>query len=350
MLDLSDFIVQENDSVLDATTVINANGKQIVFVCDGMRLLASFTDGDIRRFILRAGDLKMPVSEAANYNPKSLKTNEVSKAQHLFASNPYIRGVPILNESGEIVSVVLSESIMISHKHTQLDVPVVIMAGGKGTRLAPYTDVLPKPLIPIGNMTITEHIIEHFGSFGCDNFTMIVNHKKELVKAYFSETSYNGDLSFIDEKEFLGTGGGLKLLEGHITDTFFMTNCDILVEADYEDLLKHHKKNKAVITMVCALKKVSVPYGTVELDDNGSPVKIIEKPEYPILTNTGLYVVEPSFFEVIPSDTFVHITDLIQKLMDDGETVGVYPISENQWSDMGHPDEMKKMISMQEMM
>ena len=343
MLELNNFIIQEDTSVYDAAGAINANGRQIVFVCDGMRLLAVLSDGDLRRYILRSGDISKSVRYAANHSPLTLTIAESHNVKQLLLKNPHIRAIPILDKKGNIVSISFTENTSV-RKQTHLGVPVVIMAGGKGTRLAPYTNVLPKPLIPVGDKTITEHIIDRFISFGCDDFKMIINHKKELIKAYFSEVSCNGSLHFIEEKHFQGTGGGLKLLDGIIDKTVFMTNCDILIEADYEDILKHHRSVGATITMVCALKKVSVPYGTIELDEAGRPIKLVEKPEYPILTNTGLYVIEPCFLDNIPPDTYIHITELIQQLMDKGQTVGVYPISESGWLDMGQIDELGKMV------
>ena len=345
MLELSDYIIQENTSVIDAAAVIDANRRQIVFICEGTRLLASFSDGDLRRYVLRSGDVSLPVRNAANYHPTALTMSESYGAQRIITHNPYIRGIPIINENEEIISIIFSENARV-RKQTQLDIPVVIMAGGKGTRLAPYTNVLPKPLIPVGDMTITEQIMERFLQFGCNDYTMIVNHKKSLIKAYFSEAPCKGSLRFVDEDSFQGTGGGLKLLEGLIDSTFFMTNCDILIDADYEDILKHHQNSSSQITMVCALKKVSVPYGTIELDKGGMPVKLVEKPEYPLLTNTGLYVIEPSFLKSIPVGEYIQITELIQQLIDDGQPVGVYPISESGWLDMGQPNEMAKMLEM----
>jgi dTDP-glucose pyrophosphorylase len=341
-VELSSFIVQENTSVIDAVAAIDANMRQIVFVCDGMKLLAALSDGDLRRYILRSGDLSKPVREIANYNPTKVNINEQEKIPSIIKKNPYIRGIPIVDTEGNLISINFTNNVSVRRK-SDLGVPVVIMAGGKGTRLAPYTDVLPKPLIPVGGTTITERIMEKFLRFGCDDFTMIVNYKEGLIKAYFQETPCKGKLQFVNESSFQGTGGGLKLLEGMYKGTFFMTNCDILVEADYGDILKYHRKSGAFITMVCAMKKVSVPYGTITLNENGKPIKLVEKPEYPLLTNTGLYVIEPKFLEAIPKDTFIHITDLIQKLIDEDKPVGVYPIGEAGWLDMGQHEELKKM-------
>ena len=341
-MELSSFIIQEEESVFDAASAIDANGHQIVFVCNGQKLMASFTDGDLRRYILRAGELSKPVRHAANYSPAKFSVHEEDAARLLLKKNAYMRGIPIIDSAGELVSIVFSDSTSV-YKKMQINVPVVIMGGGKGTRLAPFTNILPKPLIPLGDMTITEHIMEQFLNAGCNDFIMIVNYKKGLIKAYFNETMSKGTLHFVEEEEFLGTGGGLKLLEGVINDSFIMTNCDILVKADYEDIVRHHRESGALVTMVCALKKVSVPYGTIEMDEDGKPTRLIEKPEYPILVNTGLYVIEPEFLSMIPAGVFIHITDLIQRLICEGKPVRVYPISEVGWMDMGQLDELAKM-------
>ncbi|MCL2424824.1 MAG: sugar phosphate nucleotidyltransferase [Oscillospiraceae bacterium] len=342
MYDLSQVIVHPDMHVIDAMAVINENGKCIAFICENNRLLATVTDGDIRRHILSKGDLNVPVSNVGNYQFKFAKLEHDVEYLEKLRKKQRLTCIPILDDDGRLVDVYFPYECEKKQKHC-LDIPVVIMAGGKGTRLAPFTDVLPKPLIPIGDMTITEHIMNRFYNCGCNDFTMIVNYKKELIKAYFSEVLYKGNLLFVDEDEFQGTGGGLKLLEGVFESTFIMTNCDVIVDIDYNELLKHHRNSGAVITLVCAFMKVRVPYGTIELDEKGSPIKLVEKPEYPLLTNTGLYVIEPSFLEEIPSNAFVHITELIQQLIDDGKSVGVYPITENQWSDMGSIEEMEKM-------
>ena len=217
------------------------------------------------------------------------------------------------------------------------------MAGGKGTRLYPYTKVLPKPLIPIGDVPITMHIMKHFEKYGCTHFTLVVNHQKELIKAYFSDPEIPYTVDFAEEEKPLGTAGGLKLLEGRINGTFFMTNCDILVDADYDKIYEYHKKSGNLITMVCAVKKITIPYGTVCMNESGHIESMVEKPEISYLVNTGYYVAESEALSEIPKNTFIHMTDVVQKCIDEGKPVAVFPISENQWSDMGQIDEMEKM-------
>lgn len=340
-MNLTDYIVSEDMKILEVMKVIDQNAKGIAFVCDDRKLLAAVTDGDIRRYILKNGKLDAPIRDIANYNPIYLKEEDTEDA-YLFMRKHSITAVPVVNNENKITTIHFLYHQK-SVRNVSLNVPVVIMAGGKGTRLYPYTQILPKPLIPIGDKTITEIIMDHFEEYGCCHFDMIVNYKKNFIKSYFIDNDIKRDVTFIEEPEFYGTGGGLKLLEGKYNDTFFVTNCDIVIEADYAKIYSYHKERNNIITMVCASKNVMLPYGTVELNDNGQVTKLSEKPSYSFLTNTGFYILEPRFLEKIPKDTFIHITDVIQTCIDQGERVGVYPISGHAWMDMGQMDELQKM-------
>ncbi|NMA73283.1 MAG: CBS domain-containing protein [Bacteroidales bacterium] len=340
-MNLNDFIVSEDKTVLEVMKIIDHNAKGIAFVCNDTKLLGVVTDGDIRRFILRRGNLDNSISEIANYNPKFV-TNEENVDYFAYMKQYSITALPIVNKNRKLLSI----RFLYDNKpvvNNQLKVPVVIMAGGKGTRLYPYTQILPKPLIPIGDKTITEIIMDHFQAFGCNHFDMIVNYKKNFIKSFFIDNEIKRDVNFIEEADYFGTGGGLKLLEGYYSDTFFVTNCDILVKEDYSEILKYHKEQKNIITLVAATKNVTIPYGTIELTPEGHVNKLNEKPSFSFLTNTGLYVLEPRFLDKIPKDTFIHITDVIQACINDGEKVGIYPISDHAWMDMGQMEELEKM-------
>jgi dTDP-glucose pyrophosphorylase len=340
-LNLKDFIVKEEDSVLEVMRAIDNNAKGIAFVCKNERLLAVVTDGDIRRYILKNGSLDAPIKEIANYDPKYV-TNEETIDYFAYMRSQYITALPVLNKSKKIITIRFLYNTG-TIKNANLNVPVVIMAGGKGTRLYPYTQILPKPLIPIGDRTITEIIMDHFEAFGCKHFDMIVNYKKNFIKSFFLDNETKREIDFLEETDFYGTGGGLKLLDGRYSDSFFVTNCDILIEEDYSDIMKHHKLEKNIITIVTAMKNTTIPYGTIEVGETGQVVKLKEKPSFSFLTNTGLYVLEPRFLELIPKDSFIHITDVIQACIDLGEKVGIYPISEHAWMDMGQMEELEKM-------
>jgi hypothetical protein len=182
-MDLKDFIIDEDCTLLKAMERLDKVAKKVLFVVRNGELVAALTDGDIRRWILKKGNLEANVKEIANYNPKYLHENEKSSAKE-FMKEFDIEAVPIINDQNDIVSVILWNDKEVAKKRT-FNVPVVIMAGGLGTRLYPYTKILPKPLIPIGEIPIVEHIMNKFNEQGCDQFFLVVNHKKNMIKAYF---------------------------------------------------------------------------------------------------------------------------------------------------------------------
>ena len=255
-MNIENYSIDENASIFEAMEKININAKGIIYVLHQDELVGVVTDGDIRRYILEKGDLSNKVIKIAN---KSLIWLPIEKEQqaYIILKKRKIASLPILNEKRQILKIYFQNNRIESKKY-KLNIPVVIMAGGEGTRLYPYTQILPKPLIPIGDQTITEHIMEHFSEYGCNEFTMIVNYKKNFIKSYFLDQESKYNVGFIDEEEFLGTGGGLKLLEKKYESTFFMTNCDILIEEDYSQILDYHKSQKNLITMVCAVKNMTM--------------------------------------------------------------------------------------------
>lgn len=341
-MEVKDFLIDENSTMLEAMGLLDRVAKKVLFVVREGRLVASLTDGDTRRWILKKGDLNAKVKEMANYNPKFLMEADSDKAKK-YMKKYSIEAIPILNEEQDIVSVVLlNEGKIIKKK--ELHIPVVIMAGGLGTRLYPYTKILPKPLIPIGEIPIVEHIINRFSHYGIHDFYLIVNHKKNMIKSYFNEMEKEYQVHYVDEEQPLGTGGGLSLLKGKFEDTFILTNCDILIEEDYEKMFNFHKKEKNIITMVCSLKKIKIPYGVVEIGKTGEIESMKEKPELSFFINTGMYLVESKVIEELQTDLSIGFPDIIEKYKRAGEKIGVYPIGENAWLDMGELDEMETMI------
>lgn len=339
-MEFKDYIVSEELSVLETMDQINKNTRGIVYICDDHKLKGVVTDGNIRRYIINNGDLKAPVAQMANMSPKYLERKDSINVEEFMEDNS-IKSVPIVNSKGSIISIKFLHETPI-YKATNLDIPVVIMAGGKGTRLEPFTQVLPKPLIPIGDKTITELIMDKFSEFGCHRFDMIVNYKKNLIKTYFNDMENDYNVVFTDEHEFLGTGGGLKLLDGKYDSTFFMTNCDIIIEQDYSEVVNYHKENKNMITVVGAMNKMVIPYGTIEVGDGGKIKALHEKPTISYMSNTGFYIIEPEFLKMIPENTFIHITDIIDNCIKAKKNVGVYPVSESAWLDVGQFNELEK--------
>lgn len=341
------FLVSEQDKLLDVLKVINNNGKSIACVCANNHFKGIVTDGDIRRFILSNGNLDTEIRFVANYNPIYLHESERYKVQTTM-QELRLEVLPIVNSNMELTDICFWNSMDETSEKKNLNIPLVIMAGGKGTRLKPYTDILPKPLMPIGGITITEHIIKKFKKYNCTSVYMIVNYMKGFIKSYFLEKQIEPNIIFIDELEFLGTGGGLKLLKGKLTETFFMTNCDIIIEADYSKILNYHRARKNIITMVCARKEITIPYGTIEITELGDIVSLHEKPKLMQNVNTGFYIIEPEFLDFIPENQFIHITDIIIQCMEKKKKVGAYLVNESDWMDMGQLEELEKVKSRME--
>ena len=336
-----DYLVSEDTLIIETMKVINEGQMSVAFICDEKRkLIAAVSDGDIRRHIICNGSLENPIKVIANFQPIYVKESENVDYVEYMRSN-YISALPIVDDDLIIKDILFLEKRPVHNP--SINTPVVIMAGGKGNRLRPYTEIMPKPLIPIGNMTITEHIMSRFKTFGCYHFDMIVNYKKNFIKAYFTDNEKAYDVDFVEESEFLGTAGGLRLIRGKYRESFFLTNCDILIEADYKEIYDKHIEEDNIITLVCARKTVTIPYGTISLNESNEVEGLVEKPEYEFITNTGLYVINPEFIEMIPDGKKVDITDIISKCIHEGLKVGTYIVRENDWFDMGQLDELEKM-------
>ena len=169
-----------------------------------------------------------------------------------------------------------------------------------------------KPLIPVHEKPIIEHIIEKFTDVGSQDFYLTINYKGKIMKAYFDELSPKYNVSFVEEIEPLGTAGSLRYLNGKFATPFFVTNCDIIINIDHANLMKYHKEEKNDITLVASTKEYIIPYGTCELSSNGDLSHINEKPKYDFLINTGLYILNPELLDLIPENKFYHITHLIE--------------------------------------
>jgi len=243
-----------------------------------------------------------------------------------------------VDEEGKLIDIIFWETIFNNEKNkknNRLDTPVVIMAGGKGTRLEPFTKLLPKPLVPVHDKPIIEHIIERFTEVGCNEFLLTVNYKGRILKAYFEELQPKYKVNFVEEQEPLGTAGSLRSFDGVFNQPFFVTNCDTIVRTDYASLYEFHMKGEYDITLVASDKEYIIPYGTCELNDSGHLSRINEKPKYDFLINTGLYVLSPNVLKLIPVNSLYHITHLIEDAKKQGKKVGVFPVDDDAWIDVG---------------
>lgn len=336
-------LIDKSITIKDTIKALDKGAKKVVIVTEDEKLVGIVTDGDIRRWILKNGDLKENVSKVMNDSPVYLDYIYKDNAKKVMVDKS-IECLPLVDDKKRVVDIIFLNGGLNSNNFEKIDVPVVIMAGGQGTRLYPYTKILPKPLIPIEDIPIVERIINRFNDYGCKSFYLTVNYKKNMIKAYFNEIDRDYDVFYIEEEKPLGTGGSLHLLKDKLKETFFVSNCDILIDANYSDIIKYHKKNNNKITVITSLKNYTIPYGVINLSENGDISSTKEKPEYNFLVNTGMYVLEPDVLEDIPENEFYHITYLIDKYIEEGKKVGTYPITENCWLDMGEFKEMERMV------
>lgn len=342
---ISTLCAKETINIVEAMEKIDANSCGILFIVDEKdALVGAISDGDIRRWLIKTGDLNTQVSVFMNQNPRYLYSKDKSNARSWMVKKG-ITALPIVNEEMQIVDIVLKNEDVISTVDSDalVNVPVIIMAGGKGTRLYPYTKILPKPLIPIGDIPILERIINRFYGYGASEYYMTVNYKKGMIKSHFAELQPEYSIEYVEEDQPLGTAGSIKLINKTFDVPVIITNCDSLIEADYEDIYNHHKESGNVMTIVSALKNIEVPYGVLHSAENGVVTSVEEKPKLSYFINTGMYIVNPEILKKIPDNTFFHMTDLMAVLMEEGLQVGMYPISEDSFLDMGEFEEMRRM-------
>jgi dTDP-glucose pyrophosphorylase len=328
---------------------LDSSHRKVLFVVDKHnRLKGSISDGDIRRWILAEGSIDDQVTKAHNKNTFYIhESDEYSDVKKVILEKKFT-AVPICRNDGTVSNIIFWDQVVEGHKqqrrYDKIEANVVVMAGGKGTRLEPFTKVLPKPLIPIGDKTIIELIIEKFLDYQIKHFHISINHKAKIIKSYFEEISPAYTIDFIEEKTPLGTIGALTLMKRDNKLPVLITNCDIIIDTNYADFVNFHNDNNYDISLVASLMNHKVPYGVCEIENGGTLVNFKEKPEYSFLASTGMYIVNQNIMDLIPKDTFYHITDLMKIVKEQGGKVGVFPIGEDAWLDTGQWSEYKKTV------
>jgi dTDP-glucose pyrophosphorylase len=327
---------------------MDSTGFRSLLVLDDNDFFAGILSiGDIQRAIIKNIPLDTLVWDVLRQNPRIAHEDtslEQIKDEMLTFRMEF---VPVIDNTNNVKNVYFWDELFLEQKlppKKQFSLPVVIMAGGSGTRLKPLTNVLPKPLIPIGEKTIIEEIFERFGNHGCNEFFISVNYKAELIEFYLRNQQLPYKLNFFKEEKPMGTAGSLSLLKNKIDKTFFVSNCDILIEQDYSEILDFHRQNKNEITIVAALKNYPIPYGVIETGNNGALLNIQEKPEFTFKINSGMYILEPHLLNEIPVNEFYYITQLINKVKNRKGHIGVFPVSEGSWKDIGSWEELKKQM------
>jgi len=340
--------IDKNARISDALKQMDSIGKKLLIVIDAEgKFVSLISIGDIQRAIIKNISLEEPLQNILRSEVKvaSIKDSLDDIKNHMrLRRNDFM---PVVDEYNFIKKVIFYEDLFVEKKSVeQFNLPVVIMAGGKGSRLKPLTNVIPKPLIPINQKTIIEDIMDRFLEHGSNNFYISVNYKADMIRYYF-KTLNNPDynITYFQEDKPLGTAGSLGLLKGKIHQTFFVSNCDILIDDDYYEMLKYHWDNKNEITLIAAMKHFPIPYGTLETTENGLLTELKEKPELTFKINSGMYIIEPQILNNIPINVFLHITQLIDKIIKRNGKVGVFPVMRNSWRDIGNWNEYLKNIN-----
>lgn len=333
--------INSNASITNALKLMDKIEKKLLIIIDDNNKFVSLISvGDIQRHLIKNQNFDAKVSEVIRPKirlaSKEQTLDEIKQEMFLHR----IEFMPVLDAKKQLVNVIFWDELF-EEKETEsknkINIPVVIMAGGKGERLKPITNIIPKPLIPIGEKSIAEHIIDRFVTYGVQDFYFSVNYKANMIEDYFDNLQNKKYQNYyFKEDKPLGTAGSLSLLKGKITTPFFVSNCDILIDQDYHEVFKYHKENNNELTIIGALKNYEIPYGTLEVSKNGLLNSIKEKPEINFMVNTGMYILEPHLLEDIPDNTFFHITELIEKIIQRNGRVGVFPISEASWMDTGN--------------
>lgn len=341
--DIQQLIIRKDLSIRDAMQRLDSTGLQILLIVEaGGRLCGVITDGDIRRYLLGNGNsMSAPVVQAMNSSFFSVPDGHLTQAYHPGGRLRYSQ-VPVVGPGG-LLRGLLSAVDQESPPITKQSSPVVIMAGGSGTRLSPLTKIIPKPLMPVGEQTIVERIIDGFISCGYERFVLIVNYHKELIKSYLAESEYSEMVQYIDEPSKMGTAGGLSLLREIIREPFILSNCDVIAKADYADLMKKHLESAAELTILGVRKHVEIPYGVLEFDGQNQITAIKEKPSYNFTIMSGIYVVSPSVLDIIPGDRPYGMDELVQDCLREARPIACHEI-EGGWFDMGQFDEYRTLL------
>lgn len=343
-------IISPSATLLQAMKQMDEVKVKMLFVIFDDHFEGIVTIGDIQRAIIKNVSLDTSLSAIIDKDKEYATPKESLDSIREKMVELRAECMPVIDGRGELVDVYFWEDLFpieVDHHREKIDLPVVIMAGGKGTRLKPLTNVIPKPMVPVGEKTILEIILDQFESIGCHKFYISVNYKADMIKYYLSQLPHQYDIEFFMEDKPLGTIGSVSLLKDKIKTPFFVSNCDSINEQDYRDVYDYHVANKNDLTLVTMVKSFKIPYGVIETGEDGLMTALTEKPELTYQVNTGVYILNPSCIDEIPEGEFFHITHLMEKIKEKGGRVGCFPVSAQSWKDMGEWKEYLKMIDIE---
>jgi dTDP-glucose pyrophosphorylase len=326
-------------SFRDIMGLIDRGGIGIALIVDSDGvLIRTITDGDLRRAILKGFDLNTLLCDLpCNERPSiTSPVNTPVEQQQWIMRNRGIRHLPLLNPDGTVAELAQATEFIVD----RLPLQAVIMAGGFGTRLRPLTDATPKPMLQIGGKPLMQRTIENLQRAGINRIHVTTHYLPEKITGHFGNGHEFGvDIKYVTEDVPMGTAGALRLLD-HIEEPLLVINGDILTHVDFGSLSRFHQEHEAALTVAVRQYDVQVPYGVVESTD-GIVHSLREKPRFHFQVNAGIYQLEPSVCRYIPKNGRYDMTDLIEALLQNRETVVGFPITEY-WLDIGQHDDFRQ--------
>ncbi len=336
-INIGELCISPSTTIYEALSVIGKNGTMMALVTDNDRkLIGVLTDGDVRRALINHSDLNGPVEKVMT-RKFSFVRPDVSRSAALDKMKAMvIRQLPVLDSEGKIVGLHLMSELVGS---VSLPNIAVIMAGGKGERLRPITETIPKPMVKVAGRPILEHIIHHLAGSNVREIYLAVNYLGEMIEDYFKDGSaYGCNIKYIKETKPLGTAGALSLLPEIPKNPIIIMNGDLITQFDLERMLHQHNHGKCKMTVGVHDYRVRIPYGVLELK-NDCVCEIKEKPEQHFIVNGGIYIIDPDLLQRIPDNEFFLMPDLLSSCIEKNEKVGIYLV-EGDWIDVGHQNQL----------
>lgn len=336
---LEDILIHSNCTIREVLEKLNIGGKGIVLVVDEKhRLIGTITDGDVRRAILSGASIEDKINGIVHRNPVYVKEDIANEEIKDIFIRSAVKQIPVVNKEGVVINLISINDILLPEGKEN---PVIIMAGGLGTRLKDLTKEIPKPMLKVGQDPILHHIINNFKRYGYNKIIITVNYKANIIENYFQDGyAYGVKISYIREKERLGTAGGIKLAQDYLAKPFFVINGDVFTNLNVDNMMQYHLKNKFDLTIAVRQYTYKIPYGVIEANEK-MVINIKEKPEEEYLINGGIYCLNPEVIELIPDEQYYEITDLINDCIEKGLKVGYYEIEEY-WMDIGRLEDYYK--------
>jgi dTDP-glucose pyrophosphorylase len=338
---LKDCLVADSATIREAMVVLDRGAREIALVVDEQgKLLGTCTDGDVRRALLRGFGFESPIGPHIERKFVSVGP-EFGRAQVLdLMQARQIQQIPVLSTDGTLLGLHLMRELIGSVERPNW---AVLMAGGKGTRLRPFTEDLPKPMIPVAGRPILERLVLHLVGYGIRRIFLSINYLGEMVEAFFGDGSgYGCTIEYLREDRPLGTGGGLTLLPELAEHPLIVMNGDLVTDLNIADMLTFHTKGDYVASVGIREYCHTVPFGVVETRDSRLHF-VSEKPTYSWMVNTGCYVLNPDFIACIPKGTGCTIVGLIEDALTRGERIGAYSVTQH-WIDVGRISDLARAL------